>query len=145
MTGPVNRSAKATRTLDIVGLAMVGLITAVNWVGMYAAAYAEIPEGADGWKVAGTSRSISLHMLLGILLVGGAVYHLVLAIRGKKLPAILCSAIGFGGLAGAIASGSVFLSMQDDVLALVMAASAAVSLLAYVAGIFVAKGRKPGT
>lgn len=126
--------APEPRTLNIFAFLMIALTAVLNLVGMYAGLFFEA-EGADGWAVAMDSHSVLTHIVLGTLLLVGAVVFLGMGIRSKKDSWIWTSAVGLVAVLAAAMFGANFLSLQNDADTLWMGISATLALLAYAFGL----------
>ena len=127
--------APEPRTLNIFAFLLIGLTAVLNLVGMYAGLFFETPEGADGWAAAMNSHSVLTHVVLGTLLLVGAVVFLIMSIRSKKGSWIWTSAVGLVAVLAAAMFGSNFLSLQNDADTLWMGITATFALLAYAFGL----------
>lgn len=127
--------APEPRTLNIFAFLMIGLAAVLNLVGMYAGLFFETPEGAGGWETAMDSHSVLTHIVLGTLLLVGAVVFLIMSIRSLKSSWIWTSAIGLVAVLAAASFGANFLSLQNDADTLWMGITATLALLAYAFGL----------
>ena len=105
-------------------------------LGIYANLFVEIPEEGSRWAFAGTSAGIAAHMLLGILVLVGAILVLIFAIRRKSAEWIAFSILGLIGVFGALYAGSSFVNVDSDGISFMMAAGTALSMIAYSTGLY---------
>lgn len=111
-------------------------------LGMLTNLYAQFPDtGEEGqlWQFAWTQVSLALHIILGLLVFGGALMLLIRSITYKNRTWIVAGSIGLAGILIAIYGGVRFIPTQNDPYSLLMSIAFIVSLLAYVWGLFVSK------
>lgn len=123
-------------------LGLIGMLVLQFLLGMFAALFVQFPEHASEkqvWRFAGQQVSITIHMLLGLLILLGAIALVVRAIIMKDKNWIWTSVIGLLGVLVADITGILFISQQNDVYSYFMAVGFVVSLVAYFWGVY--KGR----
>jgi hypothetical protein len=104
-------------------------------LGSYVSLYVTVP-GADhsggfGKAIANGPAGLTVHIVLGLLLVLAAIGALVQATVARHPGLIAGTAIGLLAMLGAAASGGTFVSSGRDAASLVMAILTAVGLLSY--------------
>jgi len=111
-------------------------------LGMFSALFVEFPENASEqqvWKFAGQQIPVVLHMLLGLLLLLGAIALVVRAIILKDKIWIWTSVIGLVGVLVADITGVLFVGQQNDIYSYAMAVAFIVALVAYFWGVYRAR------
>jgi hypothetical protein len=126
------------RIIDTLGMAMILLIILQYILGMYANLFVEIPEGTSGWAFVGNSSLLFSHIVVGLLVMGFAVAHLVLSFRKRKTAWVFFSVMGLLSILAALFAGTVFMGEEADSYSFIMAVGTGISLLAYSAGIYYA-------
>lgn len=116
-------------------LAAIGLLVLITLLGIYTALFIEIPEG-QGWSFVMSSVVLLAHAVLGTLVIFHALSILLSARKAKSTLWTLVSIIGLSGILLSVATGSSFISADNDWLTLLMSLGFAVSTLAYVYGIY---------
>jgi hypothetical protein len=137
-TGPTvtTRSAAGLRANAYAATVML-LIT--YGLGMWVNLYGELPPGDHGnGLVAGFTHAVargpialSIHAVLGTLLLASAISALVRAARTRRPMLITFAALGLLTVCGAWMSGSRFVGTADEPSSLAMAVSAGLALFAY--------------
>ena len=104
-------------------------------LGIYVNLYVTLPSADHGHgigqAIANGPAGLTLHIVLGLLLILAALGFLVQAILARQLTLILPAVLGLLAMIGAAASGSAFTSSGGDGASMTMAALAAVGLLCY--------------
>jgi hypothetical protein len=109
-------------------------------LGIYVNLYVTVPD-ADrghgiGQAIANGPAGLTLHIVLGLLLILAALEFLVLAARARQPALIAAATLGLLAMIGAAASGSAFVGSGKDGASMAMAALAAVGLLCYGTSVF---------
>ena len=109
-------------------------------LGIYVNLYVTVP-GADhghglGQAIANGPAGLTLHIVLGLLLILAALGFLVQAILARRPTLIATAAAGLLAMIGAAASGSAFAGSGKDGASMAMALLAAAGLLCYGATLF---------
>jgi hypothetical protein len=117
-------------------------------LGIYVNLYVTVP-GADhghgvGQAIARGPAALTLHIVLGLLLILAALGFLVQAILARWRALIAAAVIGLLAMIGAAASGSAFTGSGKDGASMAMALLAAVGLLCYGASLFLLPRPGPG-
>jgi hypothetical protein len=109
-------------------------------LGIYVNLYATVPSADHGHgfgqAIANGPAGLTLHIVLGLLLILAALGFLVQAILARQPALIATAAVGLLAMIGAAASGSAFTSSGRDGASMAMAALAAVGLLCYGTSLF---------
>ncbi len=127
----------------------IGLIfgLAVQYaLGMYVDLFVEFPEGADKgqlWQFAWSQIPLAAHIILGILIVLGAIALCVRAARSRNKTWIWASAVGLVAVLFAWGSGASFIPSQTDLYSYSMALSFIVAIMAYVWGLYADRTLRP--
>lgn len=116
-------------------LAAVGLLVLITLLGIYTALFIEIPEG-EGWAFVMSSVVLLSHAVLGTLLIFHALSILIMARKAKSSLWIRVSVVGLLGILLSVGTGSSFITADNDWLTFLMSVGFAVSILAYVYGIY---------
>ena len=109
-------------------------------LGIYVNLYVTVP-GADhrhglGQAIANGPAGLTVHIVLGLLLILAALGFLVQAILARQPVLIAAAVLGLLAMIGAAASGSSFTGSGRDSASMAMAALAAVGLLCYGTSLF---------
>ena len=109
-------------------------------LGIYVNLYVTVP-GADhghglGQAIANGPAGLTVHIVLGLLLILAALGFLVQAILARTPALIATAAAGLLAMIGAAASGSAFTGRGHDGASMAMALLAAAGLLCYGASLF---------
>jgi len=109
-------------------------------LGIYVNLYVTVP-GADhgqgfGQAIANGPAGLTLHIVVGLLLILAALGFLVQAILARRPALIAAAVLGLLAMVGAGASGSAFTGSGNDSASMAMALLAAVGLLCYGASLF---------
>jgi hypothetical protein len=109
-------------------------------LGIYVNLYVTVP-GADhghglGQAIANGPAGLTLHIVVGLLLILAALGFLVQAILARRPALVAAAVLGLLAMIGAAASGSAFTGSGQDGASMAMALLAAVGLLCYGASLF---------
>ncbi|HKW60519.1 MAG TPA: hypothetical protein VJR46_12275 [Candidatus Dormibacteraeota bacterium] len=91
----------------------------------------------------GPSSWLTLHAIVGLLLVAFGFRLLVPAIRSRDRTAITTSVIGALGMLGAGFNGGSFLNYHEDFSSMLMATFFAIAVTSYAVGLWATPGREP--
>jgi hypothetical protein len=91
------------------------------------------------WRYASGQWSVVTHMVLGFLLLIGAIVMLFRAVRRKDRYWIISASVGLFAILVATGTGSQFIPTQQDVYSYIMAIAFIVAVFAYGWGIYKAK------
>ena len=124
-------------SLPLLGLIMTHTLILQILLGLANTFWLSTPESGSGWSSASPNWLVSLHMLLGIVLVGLAIWIAVGAWRTDSAIWKRASVLGIIGLVGAFVTGIAFMSdVSQDVWSFVMALGCCVSIVAYATGLY---------
>ncbi len=84
-----------------------------------------------------SSPLIAAHVIVGTLLIVGAIFVLVISVRAKVRLAVTTSSAGLLALLAAWATGSAFTENGDSGFSMAMAATTALALLCYLVNVWV--------
>jgi len=129
-------SLKATHyKLKRSAFAAVSLLVLITLLGIYTALFIEIPE-SGGWSFAMSSVILMAHAVLGTLVIFHAGSLLVMARKAKSSVWTIVSVLGLLGILLSVGTGSSFITSDNDWLTFFMSVGSAISILAYVYGIY---------
>jgi len=146
-------AAPAARQLErLRGASMGALVMLIVQfaIGMIVNLYATIPAGDKGstfWTAIGRALadgpvSLTLHAVLGLLLVVTAASLVVRAAFGRVVPVIVTSSIGLLAVLGAASSGAQFVGSGSNSASISMAVMTAVAMLCYAVSLYVLGSRR---
>jgi heme A synthase len=121
-------------------------------VGMIVNLYATLPAGdhnAGFWSAIGRAladgpAALTVHAILGLLLIVSAVALLGRAIACRQVPVIVVSAIGLLAILFAAVSGAKFVGNGLNSASISMAMATAVAMLCYAVSLYVLGSRRAG-
>ncbi|MBO0773967.1 MAG: hypothetical protein J2P35_21155 [Actinobacteria bacterium] len=133
-------TARRVRMLRRAGFGTFVMLVVQFALGIYVNLFVPVP-GADhghgfAQAIANGPAGITLHIVLGLLLILGALGFLVQAILARRPALIAAGAAGLLAMIGAAASGSTFVGNGRDSASMAMALLAAVGLLCYGTSLF---------
>jgi hypothetical protein len=109
-------------------------------LGIYVNLYVTVPTGDHrhgfGQAIANGPAGLTLHIVLGLLLILAALGFLVQAIVARQPALIVVAVVGLLAMIGAAASGSAFTDSGRDGASMAMAALGAVGLMCYGTSLF---------
>jgi hypothetical protein len=119
-------------------------------IGMIVNLYATIPAGdkgsgfftAIGRALADGPVSLTVHAVLGLLLVVTAASLVVRAAASRLVPVIVTSSVGLLAVLGAAASGATFVGNQLNSASISMALLTALAMLCYAVSLYVLGSRR---
>lgn len=121
---------------SMLGMAMVHTLVLQFLVGMANTFWLTVPDSGSGWKDNDPAWLLGVHMLLGVALLGLAVWIVVLARRTGDAVWLRASAIGIVGIVVAFVGGVWFMGKVDnDTASFIMAIGWALSLVGYATGL----------
>jgi len=124
-------------SLPLLGLIMTHTLVLQILLGLANTFWLSTPDSGSGWSSASPNWLVSVHMLLGIVLVGLAIWIAVRAWRTDDAIWKRASVLGIIGLFAALAAGIAFMSdVSQDGWSFVMALGCCVSVVAYVTGLY---------
>jgi hypothetical protein len=121
------------------GLGMVGILIVQYVLGMIVNIYVTVPkrdQGASAFTAIGRAIAhgpvgLTIHTILGLLLVIGALQFVVTAVLGRDRVLIGLTVVGFISMIGAAMSGAGFVGKGDQASTMGMAAAWALALICY--------------
>jgi hypothetical protein len=109
-------------------------------LGVYVNLYVTVPSADHGHgfgqAIANGPAGLTLHIVLGLLLILAALGFLVQAVQARRPALIAVAVLGLLAMVGAAASGSAFTGSGNDGASMAMALLAAVGLLCYGVSLF---------
>jgi hypothetical protein len=142
-TGTSARRARAGRTAGLrrASLAALVLLLIQYGIGIGVNLYVTVPAADHGHSI-GTAISngpgaLTVHIVLGLLLILAAVVLVVQAIMARHPGVIVTSVIGLLALAGAAAQGTAFLDKAHASASMSMAVLTGVALLCYSISLYI--------
>lgn len=113
--------------------AMVAALLAQVLLGVANAGWLDVPEAGDPFAGATPAWLLVAHVVVGTMIVVGAVVVLVLAIRSHRRTCVWAAVLGVWGVVLAWASGSTFISTHGaEWASMLMATGCVVAIAAYV-------------
>ena len=132
--------ARQVRGLRLAGFATFVILVVQSALGIYVNLYITVPSAdqgqAVGQWVANGPAGLTLHIVLGLLLILAALGFLVQAILARQPAVIVAAVLGLLAMIGAAASGGTFTSGGQDGTSMAMGALAAAGLLCYGTSLF---------
>jgi hypothetical protein len=128
--------------LQIQSLFLIGFLVGEYLLGMLTNLFVAFPQGSadwQQWEFARTQLLVISHIVLGLLLLAGAIVLYIRAFRAKDRTWEIASGVGLGSIFLAIVSGSAFISTQLDYYSLLMSLLFIVAVAAYGWGIYKTK------
>lgn len=128
--------------LKIQSHVMLGMLTLQYLFGMVVNLFIQFPSNASEkvlWQFAVKQLPLTVHMILGGLLVIGGIVLLIRAVRKKNKNWIWASSIGLFSLLVASFSGSQFIPTQQDSYSFIMAITFIAVFISYGWGIYKVK------
>ena len=122
---------------------MIGLLVIQYALGMVANLFVQFPNTTDPgqlWEFARSQFTTGTHMVIGTLLLLGAIIFVVCAVRAKVGGWIASSAVGLIAIVAAFYGGVTFVSSQVNAYSLVMGLSTIVAFAAYGWGLYADRG-----
>ena len=156
VTARTRRIVPSTRRLTRHAVILCGLLIVQFFLGMITNLYVTIPDKHPGtgtndffagaphavwWAISSGSGWLAAHVALGLALAVASIAFIVAAARSRDRLWIWLSVAGALLLIGAGFNGASFLVFGHDFSSLIMAGLFALSLGAYIAGIYVASRR----
>lgn len=106
--------------------------------------YVQVPhadQGHDfGTAIVNGPAAITIHIVVGLLLVLAAIGLLVQAIRARLPAVIVASAVGLVAIAGAMSSGAEFVHDASSAASMTMAVLTGVAMLGYASSLYLLIG-----
>jgi uncharacterized membrane protein YhaH (DUF805 family) len=132
-------------TLRIQSHVMLGMLILQYLIGMSANLFIQFPNTTNKkvlWEYAIKQFPISLHIILGILLVIGGIALLIRSIHKRDKNWIWASSVGLLAMLIASFTGSQFISTQQNVYSFIMALTFIFAVFAYGWGIYKTNNKK---
>jgi len=114
---------KTNNKLRVQAYFLLGFLSLQYLLGMLTNLFVAFPENntdLQQWEFAKTQFMLMAHIILGILLLVGAIMLYIRAFQAKDRHWKIASGIGLGSILLAILSGSEFISTQSEYYSLVM-------------------------
>ena len=141
-------TARRISGLRRAGFAAFVMLVVQFALGIYVNLYVTVPSADHGHgfgqAIANGPAGLTLHIMLGLLLILAALGFLVQAILARWRALIAAAVIGLLAMIGAAASGSAFTGSGKDGASMAMALLAAVGLLCYGASLFLLPRSRAG-
>jgi hypothetical protein len=136
-TAPV--TTRSTAGLRANAYAAIVMLVVAYGLGMWVNLYGRLPAGDHGaGLLAGFARAVtrgpvglSLHAVLGTLLLASAISAVVRAVRARRPALVVLAALGLLAVTGAWMSGAHFVGTDEEPSSLSMAIATGVALFAY--------------
>jgi hypothetical protein len=141
VTGTAGRlTARRVRGLRRASFAAFVMLVVQFALGIYVNLYVTVPSADQGHgfgqAIANGPAGLTLHIVLGLLLILAALGFMVQAILARQPALIAVAVLGLLAMIGAAASGSAFTGSGKDGGSMAMALLAAVGLVCYGASMF---------
>jgi hypothetical protein len=133
--GETMRLKVAQYKLKRSALAASVLLVLIYLLGVYGALFIEIPEG-EGWSFVMSSVVLLGHAVLGTLLIFHSGSILVMARKAKSATWTWVSVLGLAGVLLSVGTGSSYITTDNDWFTFAMSVGFAISILAYLYGIY---------
>jgi hypothetical protein len=145
--GPL--TTRRVGSLRRAGFAAFVMLVVQFALGIYVNLYVTVP-GADhghgfGQAIANGPAGLTVHIVLGLVLILTAIGFAVQAILARQPALIAAAVLGLLAMIGAAASGSAFTGSGRDGASMAMAALAAIGLLCYGTSLFLLSRPAAGT
>lgn len=111
-------------------------------LGMLTNLFVQFPQSKQEktlWEFAWTQIPLAMHIILGILLLIGAIVLIIRSVQLKEKVWIICSIIGGLSMLIAALSGSFFIPTQMAVYSFIMSLTFVLAFLSYGFGIYLSK------
>ena len=122
------------------GFAVFVMLVVQFALGIYVNLYVTVPSADHGHgfgrAIGNGPAGLTLHIVLGLLLILGALGFLARSILARQPALIAAAVLGLLAIIGAAASGSAFTGSGRDGASMAMAANAAIGLLCYGTSLF---------
>ena len=116
---------------------MVVILLGQLLLGMANALWLQLPDSGSGWKAAAPVALLMAHVILGVALLGNAVWVAVLALRAHDRTWLTASTVAVLGIVLALGAGSAFMSQtNNDGASYLMAVGTALAIGAYALGLY---------
>jgi hypothetical protein len=138
-----SETTKARNGLHVNAIFMIGALVVQYTLGMISNMFVQFPDTTRPdllWVAARSQFPTLAHIIVGTLLLVGAIVFVIRAARQKNRPWIVSSAIGLASILAAIFGGTQFVTTQTDAYSLLMALATIVAFIAYGWGLVAAKG-----
>ena len=139
---PARRFQNPREILTRSGVGMIITLVLQYILGMINNLFVKFPDTTERallWRFAFTRFTEVTHIVVGFLMLIGAVVFLLRSIRAKHRTWVVVSAIGLAGIISAIASGVLFVTTQADPYSLVMSYGFLIALVGYGWGLYAAR------
>ena len=134
-----SENSKSQNTLRTIAFAMVGLLVLQYVLGMVTNMFVQFPETDQVnllWDAARGQLPSLAHIILGVLLLVGAIIFVIRATAKHQRGWIVSSAVGLVAILVAAIGGATYVSSQSDAWSMVMALGFIAALLAYGWGLY---------
>ena len=135
--------SKARNGLRVNAIFIIGFLVIQYALGMISNMFVQFPDTSDAgqlWEFARSQFATGTHILIGTLLLLGAVVFVIRTVRAKVGGWIASSVVGLIAIAAAFYGGVMFISSQVDAYSMVMALAFIVAFLAYGWGLYADRG-----
>ena len=135
--------SKSQKGLRIYALVIIGILVIQYTLGMISNMFVQFPDTTDPgqlWEFARSQFATGAHILIGTLLLLGAVVFVIRPVRQHNRSWIASSLVGLIAILTAFYGGVTFVSTQLNAYSLVMALSTIVAFVAYGWGLYADRG-----
>ncbi|MFZ1041860.1 MAG: hypothetical protein WCA79_21725 [Anaerolineales bacterium] len=138
-----SQNSKTQNGLRTHAIFMIGVLVIQYILGMIANMFVQFPDTTDLgqlWEFARSQFTTGAHIVIGTLLLLGAIIFVIRTARAKIGGWIASSVVGLIAIVAAFYGGVTFVSSQVDAYSLVMALATIVAFLAYGWGLYADRG-----
>ena len=138
-----SQNSKTQNGLRKNAIFMIAFLIIQYILGMVANLFVQFPNTTDPgllWEFARSQFTTGAHIVIGTLLLLGAIVFVIRAVRAKVGGWIASSVVGLVAIVTALYGGVTFVSLQVDAYSLVMALATIVAFLAYGWGLYADRG-----
>ena len=135
-------TSKTQNGLRSFGIGMLGLLALQYVLGMVTNLYVQFPQTdqiSQLWDAARSQFASAAHILLGVLLLVGAILFVIRAAMNREGRWIVSSAVGLAGIVVAAFGGVTFVNSQGVIFSLIMSLGFLGALVAYGWGLFMTR------
>jgi len=137
----ISDNAKTQAGLRTFAVLMIGFLIVQYVLGMVTNLWVEFPQTDQVnqlWDAARSQLPSAAHIVLGVLLLVGAIIFVIRAAAKHQRDWVVSSAVGLVGILVAAVGGATYVSSQSDTWSMVMALGFIASLVAYGWGVYAA-------
>ena len=137
-----SENSKSHNGLRTIAFVMLGLLVLQYVLGMATNMWVQFPDTSQVnqlWDAARAQLPSLAHIILGVLLLVGAIIFVIRATAKHQRGWIVSSAVGLVAILVAAIGGATYVSSQSDAWSMVMAVGFIAALLAYGGGLYASR------